>query len=132
MFRTSTDFYNYFMSTTSFAIGIIQGLVFAANYPNEFLNLPNLALLKLDNPERFSPELTLGFGGFFIIIGIVYLVLRREGNNPVDADDRKVIPKVFILQLGLMIYANYFPTATFGLIGIATLFGLLAKPESGK
>lgn len=132
MIRTSTDFYNYFMAIISIGIGIIQSLIYLTNYPNDFIELQSFDLLVLSNADQFPPELSLSVGGFFVIIGIVYLVLRSEGNKEVDSVDRRIIPKGYIGMIILMFVVNYVPIISIALIAVASIFGIVAKTENGK
>ena len=127
MIRTSQDFYNYFMMVTNFFLAISQLLVYLTNYPNELLKIESNELFQLHSPERYTTELSLGFAGFFLIMSIVFVVLRTEGNNSLGKD-RYGIVGTYIIQTCLMIYIDYFPLGTFLLLGLTTMFGLLAKP----
>ena len=128
MFRVSQGFFNYLMMGLSFLLAVSQLLIYLTNYPNSFLHLKAIRLFQLQDPERYPLELTLGFGGFFLIMSIVFATLWIEGNKPLDKGQYKIV-SVYAGTGGLMIYANYFPLATLILLVLIIAFGFLAKPE---
>ncbi|UII20259.1 hypothetical protein [Fulvivirga ligni] len=128
MIKTSQDFYNYFMMALNFLLAVSQLLIYLINYQNDIFNLDSNELLRLQNPERYTPELTLGFGGCFLIMSIVFYILRTEGNKKQGKEQYK-IAIIYIMIGGLMAYLNYWTISTFILLGTTALFGFLGKPE---
>lgn len=127
MLRTTQDFYNYVLMTLNFFLVISQVLIYLTNYPNNFLNLDSIELFHLQNPKRYTPELTLGFGGFFLIMSILFAVLRIEGNKNFDKERHQIV-FIYLIVGGLMCYLNYFPIGTLILLGLISIFGFLTKP----
>lgn len=116
------------MMGLNFLLAISQLLIYLINYSNDIFNLDSNEILRLQNPERHSPELTLGFGGFFLVMSIVFYFLRTEGNMK-QGKEQYQIAIIYIMIGGLMAFVNYWPISTFILLGITAFFGFLAKPE---
>ncbi|MEQ8475514.1 hypothetical protein, partial [Fulvivirga sp.] len=101
MIKTSQDFYNYFMMALNLLLASSQVLIYLTNYPNDLLEIKNNELFHIQTPEYFISELTLGFGGFFLIMSIVFYVLRTEGNKK-QGKEQYQIAFIYIIMGGLM------------------------------
>lgn len=131
MIRTSNNFFILFMISLNFLLALSQLMVFFTNYPNEFIQPKSHQLFYLSNSKEFTPELSLGFGGSFLILSIVFLVLKSEGTKDIVSEKYR-IAFLHLLMGGLMAYINYFPIATFFLLLLTILFCLFVKPEEQK
>lgn len=129
MLTKSVFFYNFSMMLLSFMLAASQGMVYLWNYPNDIdFKLGPHELFELNDPNSFDPELTLGLGGFFLIISIVFAVLIKEGNTPYKSD-KNLIAFVYLLQAGLMAYVSYIPIGTSVLLLLTIIFGFVIKPK---
>lgn len=131
MIKASINFFIFFMISLNFLLALSQLTVFLTNYPNGFIHPKSHQFFYLSNSKEFSPELSLGFGGYFLILSIVFLVLKSEGTKDI-VSKKYQIAFLHILMGGLMAYINYFPIATFFLLLLTILFCLFVKPDEQK
>lgn len=131
MIRTSNNFFIFFMISLNFLLALSQLTVYLTNYPNEFIHPKSHQLFYLSNSKEFTPELSLGFGGSFLLITVIFLVIKSEGTKDI-VSKKYQIAFLHILMGGLMAYINYFPIATFSLLLLTILFCLFVKPDEQK
>ncbi len=131
MIKTSNNFFIFLMISLNFLLALSQLTVYLTNYPNEFIHPKSHQLFYLSNSKEFTPELSLGFGGSFLLITVIFLVIKSEGTKDI-VSKKYQIAFLHILMGGLMAYINYFPIATFFLLLLTILFCLFVKPEEHK
>jgi len=137
--KLSNEQYLVFNGLFQLIIAAIYAFIGLSNYPFEWFNFEfaqyfkSLPILKLNNSDKYVPDLTWGLAGFNAIMFVIYWVLWRE--NEIKRKDSNLQDTPFGFYLFVLVLALYFSMGygndlTFAITSCYALLSLIVFPAS--